>query len=174
VGGNSEILARRAAARLPGDVRQTWISLADHPLPPFIDVRHSGDGTYPPPEGPGAVLLEATLAATDLVFVAPLYWYGLPSAAKLYLDHWSGWMRVPGLDFRPRMAAKTFWAITAISDEDAAVADPLFNGLMRTADYLKARWGGALHGYGTRPGDVLSDHAALVCADHFFTGTDDR
>ena len=39
------------------------------------------------------MLLDATLAATDLVFVAPVYWYSLPAAAKLYLDYWSAWLR---------------------------------------------------------------------------------
>jgi hypothetical protein len=71
-GGNAEILARRAAAALPGNTRQTWLRLADFPLPPFEDRRHEGDGSYPEPAGHGRTLLDATLAATDLVFVVPL------------------------------------------------------------------------------------------------------
>ena len=98
-GGNSEVLARRAAATLPPHVVQQWLRLSDLPLPPFEDVRHVEGGSYPPPTGNAATLLEATLGATDLVFAAPLYWYGVPASLKLYLDHWSGWMRVPGLEF---------------------------------------------------------------------------
>ena len=169
-GGNTETLAQAAARHLPAGAGQTWLHHADLPLPDFADIRHSGDGTYPLPEGPGKTLLDATLAATDLVFVAPVYWYSLPTAAKLYLDHWSGWMRLPGIDFRPRMAGKTMWAVTMLSDRDTTQADPLLGSLKWTADYLKMNWGGALLGYGNKPGDVLVDAVALEEAKGFFAG----
>lgn len=169
-GGNTETLAQTAAAKLPASVRQTWLRHVDLPLPPFVDIRHSGDGTYPMPEANGRVLLDATLAATDLVFVAPVYWYGLPADAKLYLDHWSGWMRLPGVDFRPRMAGKTMWAVTMLSDRDTAQADPLLGCLQWTAKYLGMQWGGALLGYGNKPGDILVDEAALTRANALFVG----
>ena len=51
-GGNTEALAQRAAAQLPSDVEQHWIRLAEMGLPPFVDVRHEGDGSYPQPAGP--------------------------------------------------------------------------------------------------------------------------
>jgi hypothetical protein len=44
--GNAELLARRAAAALPGDVAQRWLRLADLPLPAFEDVRHAQGGSY--------------------------------------------------------------------------------------------------------------------------------
>jgi multimeric flavodoxin WrbA len=164
--GNTEALARKAA--LPVAAKQTWLRHADLPLPDFDDIRHAGDGVYPMPEGNGRVLLDATLAATDLVFAAPVYWYGLPASAKLYLDHWSGWMRIPGIDFRPRMAGKTMWAITMLSDTDKAQADPLLGSLQWTAKYLGMRWGGSLLGYGNKPGDVLADQTALTNAEQLF------
>lgn len=168
--GNAELLARRAATALPASAEQQWLRLSDMPLPAFEDIRHCGDGVYPGLEGHSRTLAQATLAATDLVFVAPLYWYGLPASAKLYLDHWSGWMRVPGLNFRARMGGKTLWAISVYSDEDSALADPLFKTLHLTADYMAMRWGGKLLGQGNRPGDVLSDTKALDSADTLFNG----
>jgi multimeric flavodoxin WrbA len=168
-GGNAEILARRAAAALPDDTRQTWLRLADLPLPPFEDHRHEGEGVYRDPAGHGRILLEATLAATDVVFVVPLYWYGLPASAKLFLDHWSGWMRVPGVAFKARMADKTMWAISVYSDSDPETAQPLFATLRLTADYMKMRWGGSVLGYGNRPSDVLQDAAALARASALFS-----
>jgi NAD(P)H-dependent FMN reductase len=170
--GNSETLARRAEASLPEATAREWIHLQDVPLPPFVDHRHApgSDGTFPQPAGNEAVLLDATLAATDLVFVAPVYWYGLPASAKLYLDYWTAWMRVPGRDFRARMAGKTAWAIGALSDEDRALAEPLLQPLRMSARYLEMRWGGHLLGYGSRPGDVSADAEALAAADVFFRG----
>jgi multimeric flavodoxin WrbA len=166
--GNTEILARHAAAALPAGVEQRWLSLSQLPLPAFEDVRHVGDGVYPVPEGHAHTLLEATLWASDLVFAAPLYWYSLPAPAKLYLDHWSGWMRAPGVEFRARMAGKVMWAVSAISDEDRAMADPLLDTLRLTAAYMQMTWGGSLLGFGNRPGDVLTDTTALADAARLF------
>ncbi|MEU4782197.1 NAD(P)H-dependent oxidoreductase [Micromonospora sp. NPDC023633] len=166
-GGNTELLARRAAAALPAGVEQRWLHLADHPLAPFRDIRHD-EQRYVQPTGNEALLLTETLAATDLVIASPLYWYSVSAATKLYLDHWSGWLRVPGVDFRQRMRGRRMWAVSALNDEDPATADPLVTTLRRSADYLGMRWGGALLGQGNRPGDVLRDAAALRGADAFF------
>ncbi|MER7765981.1 NAD(P)H-dependent oxidoreductase [Kitasatospora sp. NPDC096140] len=168
--GNSARLARLAAeSSLPAGAEQRWLRLDEHPLPVFRDLRHDGDGSYPEPVGHERTLLDATLAATDLVLVAPLYWYTLPTSAKLYLDHWSGWLRVPGLDFRTRMGGATLWGVTALSGSDDK-AEPLIGTLRLTAEYMRMRWGGVLLGNGTRPGDVLRDERALIAAKSFFAG----
>jgi len=168
--GNAEQLARRAAAALPPAVIQEWIHLADVPLPPFADLRHAAAEPWTPVvEGHARRLLEATLAATDLVMVAPVYWYSLPAAAKLYLDHWSAWLRAPRWDFKARMVGKTLWGVSILSDRDTRQADPLRDSLRLTADYMQMHWGGFLLGYGNRPGDVLNDADSVVAADRFFT-----
>ncbi|MFI9649865.1 flavodoxin family protein [Streptomyces sp. NPDC052040] len=165
--GNTELLARRAAEHLPREVEQQWISLIEHPLPDFSDPRHDGD--YPPPtEGTTAMLLEATLAATDLVIASPLYWYSVSAQTKRYLDHWSGWLRVPGLDFKKAMAGRTLWGVTALADEEQDVAAPLVGTLNNSAAYLGMRFGGVLLGNGSKPGDVLHDTRALDRAETFF------
>jgi hypothetical protein len=58
--------------------------------------------------------------------------------------------------------------ISAISEEDPAKADPLIGTLRLSADYLGMRWGGALLGYGNRPGQVCEDVDALAKAPAFF------
>jgi len=171
--GNTEILARKAAESLPTAWRQDWLRLLDLKLPPFEDIRHSV-GVYPQPEGNERVLFDATLDATDLVFAVPLYWYSVPASAKLYLDYWSAWLRVPGADFRARMAGKTLWGVSALSDEDPRRADPLVGTLALTADYMKMAFGGVLLGYGNKPGEVLDDAAALERARGFFAGGAER
>ncbi|GAA4856827.1 NAD(P)H-dependent oxidoreductase [Kitasatospora terrestris] len=165
--GNSELLARHAAAQLPAGTAQRWLHLGDLPLPPFSDERH-GDTGYPEPTGHLRTLLDATLDATDLVIVSPLYWYSVTTSVKHYLDHWSGWLRVPGVDFRARMNGRTLWAITAMADEDPALADPLAGTLRTSGSYLGMRWGGLLLGNGSKPGQVLDDTAALRRAETFF------
>ncbi|WP_221353375.1 flavodoxin family protein [Streptomyces beigongshangae] len=165
--GNTELLARRAAEQLPADVTQQWISLAEHPLPDFEDLRHDSDHVRPSGDN-RATLLDATLAATDLVIASPLYWYSLSAHTKRYLDHWSGWLRTPGLDFKQRMGGRTLWGVTALAHEEEQVADPLIGTLNQSAAYMEMRFGGVLLGNGSKPGDVLNDSAALTRAKTFF------
>ena len=168
--GNTEQLAYCAAHSLPADTTQRWLHLLDYPLPDFVDLRHSGP--YQPPTGNAHLLLEATLQATDLVLVAPLYWYSLPASAKLYLDHWSAWLRTPELDFGARMQGKTLWSI-AVSSGDRAEAQPLEDSLKLTAHYLHMEWGGLLFGTGSRPNDIQSDALALQRATSFFVAANE-
>ncbi|MCC9306682.1 NAD(P)H-dependent oxidoreductase [Kitasatospora sp. RB6PN24] len=167
--GNTELLARRAAEQLPAGTEQRWLRLSELPLAPFVDRRHDGEGTYPQPEGHERTLLEATLAATDLVIASPLYWYSVSADAKLYLDYWAGWMRVPGYDFRARMAGKGLWAVSAGSTEDPAASDALVTTLRLSGEYLEMRWGGALLGYANQPGRVVEDEGAMARAEGFFS-----
>ncbi|MEV6264890.1 NAD(P)H-dependent oxidoreductase [Streptomyces sp. NPDC051784] len=167
-GGNTEALARIAAEQLPPDADQRWLALRDHPLPDFEDLRHP-ERRHVQPSGNSETLLRATLDATDVVIASPLYWYSVSSATKRYLDHWSGWLETPGTDFRRRMAGKKLWGVTALADEDPAAAEPLAGTLRISAEYLGMRWGGVLLGNGSKPGDVLTDTAAVARAKTFFS-----
>jgi multimeric flavodoxin WrbA len=165
--GNSELLARRAAEQLPPDVEQEWLDLTELPVPDFEDLRHDSDHVRPT-EGNVARLLDATLAATDIVIVSPLYWYSVSAQTKRYLDYWSGWLRTPGLDFKATLADRTLWGVTALAHTQEVVADPLVGTLHNSAAYMGMRFGGVLLGNGSKPGDVLNDDAALTRAKTFF------
>ncbi|WP_405587267.1 flavodoxin family protein [Streptomyces sp. NBC_01092] len=165
--GNTELLTRRAAEQLPEDVEQQWIDLSAHPLPDFEDLRHDSDHVRPT-QGNVALLLDATLAATDVVIASPLYWYSVSAPVKRYLDYWSGWLRTPGIDFKATMAGRTLWGVTALAHDEQEVADPLVGTLSNSAAYMGMRFGGVLLGNGSKPGDVLADAEALTRAKTFF------
>ncbi|GHI05688.1 flavodoxin [Streptomyces cellostaticus] len=166
--GNTELLAREAAEQLPGEVEQEWIRLAEHPLPDFVDLRHDSDHLRPPSDTATGLLLDATLAATDIVIASPLYWYSVSGLTKRYLDYWSGWLRVPDLGFKATLAGRTLWGVTALADREPSVADPLAGTLNNSAAYMGMRFGGVLLGNGTAPGDVRKDTEALARAKTFF------
>ncbi|MGW2745201.1 flavodoxin family protein [Streptomyces sp. NPDC001450] len=166
--GNTELLAREAAAQLPGDVEQRWIRLAEQPLPDFVDLRHGSDHVRAPSDTATGLLLDATLAATDIVIASPLYWYSVSGLTKRYLDYWAGWLRTPGIDFRTAMAGRTLWGVAAFADREPSVAEPLVGALNNSAAYLKMRFGGVLLGNGSAPGDVRKDTDALARAKTFF------
>jgi multimeric flavodoxin WrbA len=162
--GNTEWLARRAAAALPEAATQSWLHLARLVLPPFTDVRHTA-GSYPMPEGDLRRLLDATMAASHIVFVSPVYWYSIPAPLKTYIDHWSAWLRVPGLPFKSEMARKTLSLITTSGDR--AKAQPMIDSVQLCAQFLAMRWGGALWGKGGPPDAVRNDAEALAAAEVF-------
>ncbi|RZU43852.1 multimeric flavodoxin WrbA [Streptomyces sp. BK022] len=168
--GNTEFLARAAAEQLPEGVEQEWIRLAGLPLPEAEDLRHDSDHVRPAPGTPAGTLLDATLAATDVVIASPLYWYSLSSLTKRYLDHWSGWLRIPEAGFKEAMAGRTLWGVTALAAQDSSVAQPLIGSLNNSAAYLGMRFGGVLLGNGSGPGDVRHDTDALARAKTFFAG----
>jgi NAD(P)H-dependent FMN reductase len=163
--GNSVALARAAAAPLP-PMAQVWINLADPALPPYRDLR---PGTALP-KGDMAAILAATREASDIVFVAPVYWYALPAPAKALLDHWSGWLDATETGFASWAQEKTVHLITTRADPDPSVTEPLEAMLRRSVLWLGMRWGGALHGVGDSPGEIAQDHAALTAAAGFLTG----
>ncbi|MFF8642434.1 flavodoxin family protein [Streptomyces sp. NPDC015345] len=169
--GNTELLAREAAEQLPPDVEQRWIHLADHPLPDFQDLRHDDTRprARPRPEGDTeALLLDATLDATDIVIVSPLYWYSVSATVKRYLDYWDAWLETPEIAFKDTLKGRTLWGVTALAHREEEVADPLVGTLNHTAAFFPMRFGGVLLGNGTRPGHVLEDSEALARAKTFF------
>ena len=165
--GNSEALARHAADALPPECGKQWLRLIDHPLPAFADTRH-GEG-YVAPQEEAKLLCEATLAATDLVIVTPVNWYSVSWPAKLYLDHWSAWMRIPALNFSDTLAGRNLWGVVVDADTgNEGSAQPVVEVLRRTAEYMSMRWRGALVGHANRPGEIRSDAAGLAAAERFF------
>jgi putative NADPH-quinone reductase len=164
--GNTEWLARQAAQALPAD-QQRWLHLAQMHLPPFVDLRHTA-GKYPMPTADLKTLLDATLACEQLVLVAPVYWYSFPSNLKPYLDHWSAWMRIPGVDFKGEMAKKTLRLITTSGDR--AKAQPMIDSTELCAQFLSMTWGGVLWGRGGPPKAVEADAQAIESAKGFLAG----
>ncbi|MER7624325.1 NAD(P)H-dependent oxidoreductase [Streptomyces sp. NPDC126503] len=164
--GNTEILARAAAAQLPAGVPQRWVDLNELDLPDFQDGRHETEGRS---AGEAEeLLLRATTEATDVVIASPLYWYTVSAQTKRYLDYWSGWLNLPGSDFKQRMAGGTLWGVTVMADTDHVVADGLSTTLHHSAAYLRMRFGGVLTGTGSRPGRVRADEQAMIRAKTFF------
>jgi multimeric flavodoxin WrbA len=162
--GNTEWLAKQAAAALPPGTVETWLHLANMQIPAFVDQRHTV-GEYPRPHGDMKTLLDATLAATDIVFVSPVYWYSLPTPLKAYVDHWSAWMRVPDVPFKESMAKKTLRLITTSGDR--AKAQPMIDSVHLCAQFLSMGWGGELWGKGGPPNAVQADEQAVVAARTF-------
>lgn len=148
---NSEKLARRAALGLPAGTEQHWQDLNSPALPAFRDLRPGNPGV---PMGRLGDLFAHMMLASDIVFVAPIYWYSFPASLHLFLSHLSGWLDVPELQVMTMLKDKRVWLVTARADPDPTVHAQAEAMLRRTSDWLGMRWAGALHGIGDAPGEV--------------------
>jgi NAD(P)H-dependent FMN reductase len=160
--GNSQRLARAAADCL-SPVAQSWIDLTDLALPPYHDLRPATEL----PQGALAGVMAAMRAASDIVLVAPVYWYALPAPAKLLFDHWSGWFDAAETGFADWAREKRVFLITTRADPDPTVPLAMEEMVKRSVTWLGMGWGGALHGIGDAPGDIQRDQSALLQAQGF-------
>lgn len=167
-GGNSETLARAAAAGLPDTAAVTWFDLAAPALPRFRDLRQRGG--HRAPRGRLGALAQATLAADEIVIVTPIYWYGLAGPGHEMLDHWSGWLEVPQMAFADTMRGKRLWLISTRADAAGQSDQPLEDVVRRTTAWMGMAFGGALHGIGNEIGDIAKDRSALKAAAMLFQG----
>jgi len=166
--GNTEWLARQAAAALPPDVPQRWLALSGLDLPPFVDRRHTV-GEYPLPQGDLRTIFDAMREASDIVLVAPVYWFSFPTSLKALMDHWSAWIRIPSVPFKSEMAGKTFRLVSTSGDRTKA--QPMVDSARLCAEFFGAAWGGVLWGKGGAPKAVEADIAAQEAARGFLALT---
>ena len=152
--GNTARLAERSVAKMTAQV--DWCDLTALPLPPFHDLRPNVPSVCDPALQD---ILRRMQLADDLVFAVPVYWYGLPAPAKLFLDHWSGFLDAPGTGFAEWIGRKRLWLMTCRADPDPAAALPIDATLQQTAQWLGMAWGGALHGVADQPGEIETDEA---------------
>lgn len=145
---------------------QHWIDLSAAQISPYRDLRPA----TAQPVGDLAAIMDAMRAASDIVIVAPVYWYALPAPAKLLLDHWSGWFDATETGFADWAREKTVHLITSRADPDPTVPELLEAMVTRSILWLGMRWGGALHGVGDAVGEIAQDTAAMAAAARFLIG----
>lgn len=148
---NSRRLAARAAEALPDNAKRHWLDLNSPALPAFRDLRPGNPGV---PMGRLGDVFGQIMLATDLVFVAPIYWYAFPAPLHLALSHLSGWLDVPELRLVDGLRGKRSYLITTRADPDPSVPTPAETMLRRSVEWLGMTWAGALHGVADAPGEI--------------------
>ena len=170
-GGNAELMARHAARALPERAEAVFVRLSDYPLPPFVDYRRAEAYAHLTLDANAEKLYAESIAADVVVFAAPVYWYSLPASLKLYLDHWSTWMRVPGLDFRTTMWGKRLAVLSALAGSEESEARPLVEASRLTVEYMGMHYLGATVGYNlNEAGEVLERPEVLASAAELLRG----
>ncbi len=150
-GSNSRRLAAHAAQALPAGGAVHWLDLNSPALPAFRDLRPGHPGV---PMGRLGDVFGQIMLATDLVFVAPIYWYAFPAPLHLMLSHLSGWLDVPELRLMAGLRGKRCHLITTRADPDPSVPASAEAMLRRSVEWLGMTWAGALHGIADAPGEI--------------------
>jgi multimeric flavodoxin WrbA len=159
--GNTEILAERAIQGVTVDK----IYLRDYRIQPIEDLRHTSQGFQEIGDDYSAII-DRVLENGTLLFVTPIYWYGMSGLMKNFIDRWSQTLRDSKRPhFKESMAAKTAYVITAGGDEPLLKGLPLIQQFQHIFDYFGTTFAGYIIGKGNRPGDIADDREALLLAD---------
>jgi multimeric flavodoxin WrbA len=154
--GNSELLADRVVEGLAAEK----IYLVEKTIRPIDDRRHDPEG-FPTVDDDYDSVIERVLAHDTLVFATPVYWYGMSGLMKNFIDRWSQSLRDPRYAFREVMAKKSAYVVLVGGDDPRIKALPLVEQFRYIFDFMRMRFAGYILGQGNRPGDILSDAAAM-------------
>ncbi|WP_124727422.1 flavodoxin family protein [Staphylospora marina] len=158
--GNSEALVERVLKDLDAE----WIFLRDHHILPIVDKRHDEEG-FKPVDDDYHDVITRIMRHDILLFVTPLYWYGMSGFMKNFIDRWSHSLRDTRYDFKSAMNGKIAYVVICGGDRARVKGLPLVQQFQYIFDFMSMRFGGFLIGEGSRPGDVLRDGRALKEAE---------
>ncbi|SFU89046.1 flavodoxin family protein [Alicyclobacillus macrosporangiidus] len=154
--GNTEWLADRVVDGLPAEK----IYLVEKNIRPIADCRHDPAGFAPVDDDYDSVM-ERVLAHDTLVFATPVYWYGMSGLMKNFIDRWSQSLRDRRYDFRENMGKKSACVVLVGGDDPRIKALPLVEQFRYIFDFMDMRFIGYVVGEANRPGDIVSDAAAM-------------
>lgn len=160
--GNSEILADYVIK----DLKVKKIFLKDYHIPPISDLYHLGGEKFSDCKRDDyRSLIQEQMLADVILFVTPVYWYGLSSLLKTYIDRWSETLRDPSMpDFKEKMKSKEVYLITVGGDHPSLKALPMIQQMQYITEFFQMKFGGYIIGEGNAKGEILTDRNAIHSA----------
>jgi multimeric flavodoxin WrbA len=154
--GNSEKLA----SYLLKDINHTPVHLREMTIKPITDQRHDLNG-FQPVEDDFNELIEVFLKADAVVFVTPLYWYGMSGTMKDFFDRWSQALRDERFSFKEHAKDKKAYVIISGGDSPKIKALPLVQQFQYIFDFVGMKLEGYVIGEANAPGDIEKDTKAI-------------
>lgn len=159
--GNTEQLADIA---LRG-INHRRIHLLKCGFDPIIDERHAPNGFTAVNDGYKEVL-DDFLNQDIVLFVTPLYWFGMSGQMKGFFDRWSQYMQDQRLGFHERIRGKKAYVIVVGENPHPRIAAlPLIQQFHAIFEYTGMEFSDYIIGKGNRPGTIKQDQLALEKAD---------
>lgn len=156
-GGNTELLTNVVLDGLP----HTELVLREKRILPIVDQRHT-EGGFQPVDDDYDSVVEAVLSHETLIFVSPVYWYGVSGLLKNFIDRWSQSLRDPRYNFKEAMSKKQAFVLVAGGDNPRIKALPLIQQLRYTFDFVGMPLSGYIIGQASKPGEILEDSRAIT------------
>ncbi|RWZ54941.1 flavodoxin family protein [Halobacillus fulvus] len=158
--GNTDILLSKVTDK----VDNTHIRLSDYKVNPIVDQRHTGEG-FTRVEDDYEKLLQQFLEHDCIVFVTPIYWFGMSGHMKLFFDRWSQYMRDDRFSFKEKVKEKQAYVIITGGSNPKITGLPLIQQFGHIFDFVGMNFTDYLIGDAVRPGDILNDFHALQKAN---------
>lgn len=155
-GGNTEQLVDLV---LDGVDHSKYV-LSESNIHTIIDQRHDPEG-FQPVEDDYDELIQEVLGHDVLVFATPVYWYGVSSPLKTFIDRWSQSLRSTKYNFKELISQKKAYIVVVGGDDPHIKALPLIQQLKYTFDFVNLPLEGYIIGKGGKPGDIHQDDRAV-------------
>ncbi|OZM56354.1 NAD(P)H dehydrogenase [Lottiidibacillus patelloidae] len=157
--GNTENLTNKVIT----DIEFTNFVLRDYSIQTIVDQRHTETG-FQPVNDDYDQLIEAILNHDIIIFSTPIYWYGMSSLMKTFVDRFSQSLRNTKYNFKELMQQKTFYVITCGGDKARIKGMPLIQQFSYICQFFGAELNDYIIGEANAPGDIERDEYALMKA----------
>ncbi|HYK75236.1 MAG TPA: flavodoxin family protein [Pseudoneobacillus sp.] len=127
---------------------------------PITDKRHDSEGFQEVGDDYSRIAKQM-LEHEEIVFVTPLYWYGMSGHLKNFIDRWSQSLRDKELNFAEQMKDKKMYVVVVGGKEARLKALPLIGQFKYIFEFMNASFEGYLIGEASIPGDILKDEWAI-------------
>ncbi|WP_173918673.1 flavodoxin family protein [Halobacillus sp. Marseille-Q1614] len=156
--GNTECLTEEVVKNLP-DV--TRIDLKRYQFKDIIDQRHEKNG-FSPVKDEYDQIIDQIIDCEVLIFATPIYWYGMTSVTKRFIDRWSQTVRDEKYpNFKEQMSQKQAYIIAVGGDNPRVKGLPLVQQFTYICQFIGLNYKGYVLGEGAKPKDILKDEKAI-------------
>jgi multimeric flavodoxin WrbA len=158
--GNSELLADKVLE----NIEHTKRYLTDYHITPIDDRRHEPGGFSESIDDDYNRLISEFLEHDVVIYVTPVYWYGMSGLMKNFVDRWTESLRDRELHFKEKMQGIKPYVVIAGGDLPYEKAKPLVQQFELIFDFMGVKLEDWIIGDGNKPGDVLNDEVAMRAA----------
>ncbi|GBF10412.1 flavodoxin family protein [Tepidibacillus sp. HK-1] len=160
--GNSESLTKVLLQELNKEDYHE-IYLMNYHIKPIVDKRHSEEG-FQPVEDDYEEIAQKMLNHQAVLFVTPLYWYGMSGHLKNFIDRWTGSLRSKEYDFKEIMKGKKMYVLIVGGPASPLTGLPLVQQFQLISQFLQMEFAGYVIGKGVKPKEVLEDEDSILAA----------
>lgn len=160
--GNSEALAKKVLENLNQE-HVHEIHVMDYHVEQLIDERHSVQG-FLPIDDDYERLAQQMMNSEAILFVTPLYWYGMSGKLKNVIDRWTQSLRSTDYDFKEKMKEKKMYVVVVGGKTAPLTALPLVQQFHLISQFMQMEFSGYVIGKGVKPLEVLEDEDSILQA----------